>query len=135
MLFSDIDSGPYRNGHESLTPFVRGTSTTFLLSQVRDEGLICCLMPGRPLVGDTTPTDPGGNSPLSGVQLAVFSQFSRRSRGGVSEFTVIFLDRHGQFWEYDEVVDHRPDQKNLTMENLADPDQNDYRQRSAALPS
>ncbi|GBP24766.1 hypothetical protein EVAR_79613_1 [Eumeta japonica] len=36
--------------------FVRGSSTTFSWSQVRDEGLICCLVPG-----DTTSTDPGGN--------------------------------------------------------------------------
>ncbi|GBP20761.1 hypothetical protein EVAR_14487_1 [Eumeta japonica] len=38
--------------------FVRGSSTpSFLRVQVRDEGLIFRLKPGRLLVGDTTPTD------------------------------------------------------------------------------
>ncbi|GBP86423.1 hypothetical protein EVAR_61122_1 [Eumeta japonica] len=35
-----------------------GSSTpSFFRVRVRDGGLICCLMPGRLLVGDTTPTD------------------------------------------------------------------------------
>ncbi|GBP26044.1 hypothetical protein EVAR_20058_1 [Eumeta japonica] len=64
-------------------------------------------MPGRLLVGDTTPTDPGGNGPLSRVQFVEFSRLSRRSRGDVSGFSVIFLDCHGRLWDYDEVVGRR----------------------------
>ncbi|GBP78741.1 hypothetical protein EVAR_54553_1 [Eumeta japonica] len=45
-----------------------------------------------------------GDGPLTGVQFLEFSRFSRRSRGGVSGFTVIFLDRHGRLREYDEVM-------------------------------
>ncbi|GBP82789.1 hypothetical protein EVAR_57348_1 [Eumeta japonica] len=40
-----------------------------------------------------------GDGPLSGVQFVEFSRVSRRSKGGVSGFDVIFLDRHGRLWE------------------------------------
>ncbi|GBP52813.1 hypothetical protein EVAR_39351_1 [Eumeta japonica] len=53
------------------------------------------------------PDGSSGDGPLSGIQFMEFSRFNRRSRGGVSGFTVIFLDRQGQLWEYDEVVGRR----------------------------
>ncbi|GBP42877.1 hypothetical protein EVAR_27230_1 [Eumeta japonica] len=53
------------------------------------------------------PDGSSGDGPLSGVQFMEFSQFSRRYRGGVSGFTVIFLDRNGRVWEYNKVVGRR----------------------------
>ncbi|GBP58160.1 hypothetical protein EVAR_86322_1 [Eumeta japonica] len=56
-LFFDIDPGPYRNEHRSRArSFVVLPHPFYSWVWVRDGGLIFCLMPGRLLVGDTTPT-------------------------------------------------------------------------------
>ncbi|GBP97320.1 hypothetical protein EVAR_101021_1 [Eumeta japonica] len=53
--------------------FVRRSPTTFpFWSQVRDGGLICCLVPGRLFVGDTTLTDPVVMAPFQGSNLWSF---------------------------------------------------------------
>ncbi|GBP71983.1 hypothetical protein EVAR_45298_1 [Eumeta japonica] len=44
------------------------------------------------------PDESSGYVPISGVQTVKFPK-SRRCRGGVSGFTVIFFDRHVWLWE------------------------------------
>ncbi|GBP48570.1 hypothetical protein EVAR_38545_1 [Eumeta japonica] len=93
----------YLTQERYMRSFVRGSSTTFLGRRYGTEDL---MLP-HVRVSSRREYDSDGSSddgPLSGVQFMEFSRFSRRSRGGVSGFTVIFLDRHGRFWEYDEVV-------------------------------
>ncbi|GBP84798.1 hypothetical protein EVAR_66668_1 [Eumeta japonica] len=52
--------------------FVRSCVVHDLLwSQVRDGGLICCLMPGRLPVADTSRRS-SGDGPISGVQILKF---------------------------------------------------------------
>ncbi|GBP16292.1 hypothetical protein EVAR_93659_1 [Eumeta japonica] len=54
-------------------------------SQVRDGGLICCLMPRRLLVGDTTPMDPVVMAPFQGSNSWSFSD----SAGDPEEVSVV----------------------------------------------
>ncbi|GBP64563.1 hypothetical protein EVAR_89609_1 [Eumeta japonica] len=66
MLFSDIDSGPYRNGHRYLVPFVRRLSATFMVAGCR----------GSPLRGFVSwgPFLTAQLYPLGGRRLAEFSE-------------------------------------------------------------
>ncbi|GBP11188.1 hypothetical protein EVAR_6013_1 [Eumeta japonica] len=92
----------------------RSTAVFFM---VRDGGLICCLMPGHLLVRDTTPTDSVVMAAFQWSCVSVvmeFSRFSRRSREGVSGFTINFLDYHARLWEYDEMVGRRSVRTGLT---------------------
>ncbi|GBP58047.1 hypothetical protein EVAR_39763_1 [Eumeta japonica] len=52
--------------------FVRGASApSYLWVQVRDGGLTVCLMPGRLLVGDTTPTVPVVVVPFTSIESGI----------------------------------------------------------------
>ncbi|GBP89926.1 hypothetical protein EVAR_63753_1 [Eumeta japonica] len=63
----DIDSGPYRNGRCYLA-LARGASTPLAVGAGTGRRTYCCLMSGRLLVGDTTPTVLVVVVPFTGIQ-------------------------------------------------------------------